>query len=408
MLANPIDRINTQVGTYFIYQIPEDTFYDVEDGNTRNLSLSLNTIEGDNITQDSFLQLDTSQQTLYGLPLSRHVTEDPALFYLTATDSGGLSVRDVFEIRINPEVIEDISYRFYSRFSLDYSNFISSTENIINMVSRLSEYFGDGVQSGLISVTEIRNGSVDLFWTNQTIRKDFCDNDTILELYAFLATEQGSVKIINPAYRQAMLPEFPVSDVNMEWLGACLVEPVTTEPTSLPVTDDDEFPLWLAILLPLLILLLIILVIVLICCILRRRRQQQAGQWMPEDEKPIFGYNRKPVLMAHELELQDSTNQPRKPVIMTQDSQPYNYANPGFDPGLGPSKGRRRPPPEYRSRPPSRQSAATPQQAGVDEPDDGLNDSPPPDYYVDPALNKPPPAYRLPPPYVGFPGTSEI
>ena len=398
VLVNPIDRISTQLGTYFRYIVPEDTFYDAEDGNTRNLKLVVYTINGQNLTANSFVQFDENSQVILGLPLSKDLSDTTALFYLEATDSGGLTVRDAFEVRIEVTNLEDISFTFQSRFSINYETFVSKTSNVIDMVSKLNSYYGDSIQQGYTSVTDLRNGSVDLFWSNGTVSKDYCDNRTILELYSMLEIDQGGVKTINPAYRIAMLPDYPVSYVNMQWLSVCVVDGFTTEPPYTESNEGEPFPLWLAILLPLLIVILIVLIIVLVCCIIRRKRRNEAGRWMPEDEKPIFGYNRKPVLLENELELQDASNKPRKPVIMTDDSQPYNYANSGFEPG--PSK--RPPPPEYRSRPSSRVS---------DDSEDSVDagkESPPPAYYVDPYRNRPPPAYRLPPPYLEQPGSSEI
>ena len=41
MLASQLDMLTVDSGVYFEFQIPENTFLDLQDGSTRNLSLNL-------------------------------------------------------------------------------------------------------------------------------------------------------------------------------------------------------------------------------------------------------------------------------------------------------------------------------------------------------------------------------
>jgi len=41
MVTSTLDVLTVDSGIYFEYQIPESTFLDLQDGNTRNLTLSL-------------------------------------------------------------------------------------------------------------------------------------------------------------------------------------------------------------------------------------------------------------------------------------------------------------------------------------------------------------------------------
>jgi len=41
MVTSTLDVLTVYSGIYFEYQIPENTFLDLQDGNTRNLTLSL-------------------------------------------------------------------------------------------------------------------------------------------------------------------------------------------------------------------------------------------------------------------------------------------------------------------------------------------------------------------------------
>ena len=79
-------------------QIPFDTFYDFEDGDTRNLGLRLLTGEGLTASPGDWLQLDVQTQTLQGNPGAQDVAIHQ--YVLVAIDSGGKIARDVFQVRV--------------------------------------------------------------------------------------------------------------------------------------------------------------------------------------------------------------------------------------------------------------------------------------------------------------------
>nr|CAD7581644.1 unnamed protein product [Timema californicum] len=80
MPRNQVDHINATVGQLLVYPVPEssviqllllllqDSFYDPEDGNSRNLKLSLLTMDRQTISPDNWLQFDTKNQEFYGVP----------------------------------------------------------------------------------------------------------------------------------------------------------------------------------------------------------------------------------------------------------------------------------------------------------------------------------------------------
>jgi neurexin len=49
------------------FVIPEDSFSDLEDGNTRNLRLIFKTAEGTSVAPTSWLQFNPKEQEVYGL-----------------------------------------------------------------------------------------------------------------------------------------------------------------------------------------------------------------------------------------------------------------------------------------------------------------------------------------------------
>jgi hypothetical protein len=59
--------IEYTVYSFFSFVIPEDTFSDLEDGNTRSLRLIFKTEEGTSVAQTSWLQFNPEKQEVYGL-----------------------------------------------------------------------------------------------------------------------------------------------------------------------------------------------------------------------------------------------------------------------------------------------------------------------------------------------------
>jgi neurexin len=59
--------IEYTVYSFNSFVIPEDTFSDLEDGNTRNLRLIFKTKEGTSVLPTSWLQFNPEKQEVYGL-----------------------------------------------------------------------------------------------------------------------------------------------------------------------------------------------------------------------------------------------------------------------------------------------------------------------------------------------------
>ncbi|ESP02515.1 hypothetical protein LOTGIDRAFT_59397, partial [Lottia gigantea] len=67
-LENSIDYIDATLGEYFEYPIPRNVFYDIEDGDTRSLELSLSLPYDQPLPPTFWLQLDSRKQVIRGLP----------------------------------------------------------------------------------------------------------------------------------------------------------------------------------------------------------------------------------------------------------------------------------------------------------------------------------------------------
>lgn len=388
LLVNAIDVVNTQLGVYFEFEIPAYTFYDLEDGNTKHLNLQLVQLNLQPLGTESWVQFDREKQVLYGLPIQSDITPEPIQLVLIATDSGKQIARDVLEINIDTSSMVALSHAFITTFDIDYSIFMQKLDNLVHLLQTIADYFGDPSISSM-TISGVWNGSLVLVWTNSSMSKEECDNDTILHLYDMM--------VDNEHFQQAMLSEYPVKSVNLTWLGVCVlppdVEPIITSVP--PMTGESVIGAnsWTITVLPAIIIALVILILAGVYILIRQRRRKQAGRFVLDDEKPIFKNDRKPVLLAEEMELNDVNHKPKKPVMLNNDYSGYVENLPPQQQGAHPE------PPSY-----SHTGRLGPLL-------DSLEGQMLPEYYAydgPGASHPPPPQYRFPPPYAVFPRLNRL
>ncbi len=391
ILVNPLDAMQVFLGSYAELQIPQDTFYDYEDGNTRNLTLNVVDEHGEALTSHSWLQFNDSSQTLYGMPLSHDNISGSMEFIIEAKDSVGAATRNLIEVFMNETSNVEPSFTFLGQFDLDFSKFLLRRDRIIDLIWRLSSYFGDPTPDG-VHVISVRKGSVIVKWTNATISVDSCNEDAIQNLYESIVTN-GT---INEEFQKAMSDVFPVYKLDLNWHGVC--EHLSySDTTEVPTTaaDVDSLDILVVTLVPIILfvgLLISVLILFWIFC-----RRKTSGQFILDDEKPIFTKSRKPIFMEGELEMTDVVKRSRKPIIMSPDPEPDAFSNPACLHSDQPD------PPPY-TLPvdglgslfvdPDFQTSTPNQGLAIDDPDEG---------YV-----TPPPPYRLPPLYLSYPGSTEV
>ena len=322
---------------------------------------------------------------IYGVAVGDEATSVPQDFLLEARDSAGLRVRDAFQVSFNITTLDDLSHSFKVGVNTDYEGFTSSLHNRLDLLFKISSYYGDSSPT-FMTVTDVRNGSVVVEWSNNTISKDVCENQTIDYLFSFIASDNGTV---NSSFASVMEPSYPIMYAYHIKRGACvegngtvIVLPITPAAASVSVI----------VIVAVVIILLILLICLLAFCVYRRRKQL-SGKLLMEDEKPIFAKNRKPIYMDGEMELDDFDEKPKRPVMMLDDG------NPVYDP-TGDEVPSRPAPPPYQM----------PYDGGFGGVFDSMADNlvPPPDYAGGDLSFRPPPPYRLPPPYLERPSSSEV
>lgn len=361
-------------GVALHYTIPEDTFYDREDGvNTRNLSLSIKFANGSLIPEDFWLQFDSNSQTIDGLPLDTHVPDGimGQVLVVYAQDSRGAEALDAFEVLVVPSenpVVQELKIRITN----DFVEFSRDVAQRLLLLKKIAAYYGDGGESN-IRVSSFEAGSVIMTWTNDSLPTERCDEEKLQYVANKILLSSGEVRT---EFREA-LQGFPVVSASEERMGVCNgSHPVTT---ATPIdagaqTSVEEGDLWYKhVLVGVFIVLILIVLAVVLIWYCRRRRPK------PSNEKRTFK-KRKPIILEPEIELKPI---PGKPLVLPDDS-------PSF-------------PPSYISE----TSLDKPVSSDEDDEEDygkaspGVRYEPPPPFYgvldnEDPR-NSPPPVYQLPP-----------
>ena len=374
---NDIGRLEAKVGKVFRYVVPRDIFYDREDGDTRNLSLSCSLILLGALPRDYWLQFDSKRQELFGLPLPSDYEEysgreEYERYVLTASDSRGLTARDVFQV-VMVVVTDTVTQQLSIRTSNNYTVFTNNVVQRLDLVQRIKTYYGDEDASA-IRILSATQGSLVVIWSNDTLPSDRCDEEAVQEIASKAVLSGGEV---NPAFRNALEPAFPIQNAKEERVGICNV--TETYPT-VPVRGQrstSETDTWLKHVLPgILVALLLIILALILVTYLRRRRPK------PANPEKVTYRKRKPIVLGEEIELKavpaktlilpdDDFGWPTSHLSDTSLDKPQHYDTDDEDEV------------DFGKRTPSVKCELPP-------PFYSMNESP---------RDTPPPSYKLPPPY---------
>ncbi|XP_070559172.1 LOW QUALITY PROTEIN: dystroglycan 1-like [Ptychodera flava] len=382
-LLNHIDRVVAYEGEMLNFRIPEDTFYDEEDGTTRNLMLQFESIEGKPTHMNSWVQFDPDTQTLFGLPMSEQAGKHE--YIIAAIDSGGMVTRDAFEIEVLPSM-----HKANHEFSITLTNELEEFETDINkkidLINRIATLYGDP-DSNAITVLYFKKGSTIFGWTNNSLPYEPCPVAQFGNL-AKVVTSNGPDGEPSQALKEALEPEYMVTKITLQPIGSCVDSEMSTpEPDGPDLAgsqhSSSEEDIWVITIVPAVVIAVVLLIGGLVAFVLYRTCRK--GKLSDEDEN-TFIKKGIPIIFASELEETEKPPSSKTPLIMRDEKPPL--------------------PPEYpRQDSPSNQPLLSQNQP---EDDEDLSGSPP--YQRPPPFSSSPesrssrphitPAYRAPPPYV--------
>ncbi|KAL5288026.1 DAG1 family protein [Megaselia abdita] len=187
-IKNRVQMQRVTAGKFFKITIPEDTFYDKEDGT--KLKLVLLDRNKEPIVKSAWIQFDDVNRVIYGLPLEETVSRWQ--FNLVATDSKDDSVTESVEIAVqqhkghriaNNEITIDIILMEKYRYSVDWQ---------LELAKAISDTVGEQTFSTIvvrdITYDKENPNRVYFKFTNETLTKDECPQKKLDQLIAFIFT----------------------------------------------------------------------------------------------------------------------------------------------------------------------------------------------------------------------------
>ncbi|XP_011136161.1 dystroglycan isoform X2 [Harpegnathos saltator] len=382
---NQVDHVNATVGQLLVFKVPEDTFFDAEDGSSRNMKMSLLTIDRVPIPPHEWLQFDSKNQEFYGVPMRNDVGRKE--YQLVVTDKEGASATDGLVVVVNPAPHMAHTVEFSMTLDIPYDSFAHSALQKRNFIEKLRDLYGDKDTSA-ISLYSISNGSTVITWHNRTLPTSYCAHDEVNRLRSVLVKSDNDRRSVTDEVLDVMGLNFPVKQITVIPMGICLGEltgvhspdshvPPVDDSTSVGAFHDDYL---FTFVLPAIIISIMLIGAGIIACVLyKRRRSGKMSVSEKDEERQSFRSKGIPVIFQDELdEKPDPGN--KSPVILKEEKPPlpppeYQKAEDGADVPMLPKENSEEP---YQPPPPFATSRDTNRQNRP----------------------KPTPTYRKPPPYV--------
>lgn len=324
-IRNPIDQVTAWVGTYFEVKIASDAFYDREDGTTDKLRLTLKKTPKETVNETSWIQFNSTIQLLYGLPEEKH--EGNHEYFMLATDKGGKSIMDAFEVQVNRWSNNDKpSVVFAARFYGDPKSLSNDVHGKIRLTKKLAYALGDR-NSSTVTLRSITKGSIVVEWTNNSLQQSPCPKDQIRVLSEKISDPHGTPK---PAFVKAMEPEFKPINISVRGANKCqsysfippgeLPIPVLPSATPSPGTgrrtNDDVY---LHTVIPAVVVAALLLIAGIIAMVCYRKKRK--GK-MTIEEQATFIKKGVPIIFADELDDSKSPPSSSIPLILQEEKPP--------------------------------------------------------------------------------------
>ncbi|XP_053147809.1 dystroglycan 1 isoform X2 [Hemicordylus capensis] len=327
-LKNHIDRVDAWVGTYFELKIPSDTFYDKEDTTTDKLQLTMKLEDEQPLEENSWVQFNSTSQLMYGLPNRTHAGIHE--FFMHATDKGGLTAVDAFEIFVHalePDEVPPV--KFKAVFHGDHSTIVNDIHKKIMLVKKLAFALGDR-NSSTITIENISKGSIVVEWTNNTLPLEPCPKEKIRAMSKKISDSSGAP---SPAFSNALEPEFRPVSISVVGAGSCRHiqfipvtrdgPPITVPPTlALPGPDPEktsEDDVYLHTVIPAVVVAAILLIAGIIAMICYRKKRK--GKLTIEDQA-TFIKKGVPIIFADELDDSKPPPSSSMPLILQEEKAP--------------------------------------------------------------------------------------
>lgn len=318
---NQVDLINATVGQLLVFKVPEDTFYDAEDGSARNMRMSLLTMDRQPIPPHEWLQFDSKNQEFYGVPMRTDIGRKE--YQLEAYDKNNASATDGLVVVVHQAPVMHHTVEFSMILDIPYESFAYSALQKRNFIEKLQRLYQDKDTSA-ISLHSISNGSTVITWHNRTLPTSYCAHEEVSRLRSVLVKSDNDRRSVTDEVLEIMDPKFPVKQITVIPMGICLGEltnvhspdnyvPPVDDSTSVGAFHDDYL---ITFVLPAIIIAVMLILAGIIACVLyRRRRSGKMSVSEQDDERQSFRSKGIPVIFQDEL---DEKPDPGKDSTRTQ------------------------------------------------------------------------------------------
>ncbi|XP_065889703.1 uncharacterized protein [Dysidea avara] len=304
-LINPINPLMWSEGQPAMYEIPENTFYDTENGSTSNLVLSLQHSTGQTVANSTWIQLING--VLYGLPLQEQidnlaVTEH--VFILVAQDPQNAIARDFIVISVLPQdpfIANFITFFVDGDFNIFNQQIISK----IGLVNRLAS-FGPSNTTSDVYVQDLFDGSIGLQYGNTTIPNSECE--TFNKLVGLIYN--NVTMMYSNSFATALMP-YVVTKVPMID-GPCL-QPVGPNVSDVSTIEERSSNKFYYTIIPGVVVAVILLVGAILACVLYRRTYRERKKIYRENLDVTF-INRRAIIL--EAEDRNRPKRSHRPTVM--------------------------------------------------------------------------------------------
>ena len=241
-VANPLDRSIVYIGQAFRIPIPENTFYDAEDGNTKKLTLVMTTSHGEAIPPNSWIRFDSKKLQVYGFPLPGNAITFN--YSLIARDQQGSEAKADIIVHVK-ETNYSCNHEVLLKTSLSFQQYMTKVNLRVDLVTRLARYVVNKAPR-VVWVKSFDKDTMRLTIVFTNLKYWPCDKKAIENIKKKMKGNSGvSSKLI--AELTAPPWKFDINAVEIKLLGPCD-----------PNLDDRSTPFewgWLKHVLPVLILL---------------------------------------------------------------------------------------------------------------------------------------------------------
>lgn len=325
ILRNPVDHINATVGELLVFKVPDDTFYDPEDVDSRTLKMSLLTVDREQIPTDHWLQFDGKNREFYGIPLVQDVGRSE--YQLICEDSGGLPASDSLVVQVHAPTRQQYPVEFSATVAMDYEAFVTSATLQRKFVEKIRDLFNDQTTAS-IHLSSISRGSTIISWYNKTLATSPCPREEIHRLESMLVNND---RTISTRVQDIMDPEFQIASIKLQLIGACKGRPSIQSPSGKGIPMEDLPPppsthedYLVTFIVPAVIIAAMLFLAGIAACVLYRRRRtgkMAVGGVGDEDGRGAYGNKGIPVIFQEELEEKPESGT-KAPIILADEKPP--------------------------------------------------------------------------------------